>query len=63
MNKMLLAQLGLVGFIWVGMSFFYNDMSEESRWIYYLVTSWVLFLMVMVVKDFFRQKRKEKENN
>ncbi len=63
MNKMLLAQLGLVGFIWVGMSFFYNDMSEESRWIYYLVTSWVLFLIVMVVKDFFRQKRKEKENN
>lgn len=63
MNKMLLAQLGLVGFIWVGMSFFYNDMSEESRWIYYLVTSWVLFLMVMVAKDFFRQKKKEKENN
>ena len=60
MNKLLLAQLGMIAFIWVGMVFFINEMSDTSKWIFYIVTSWLLFLIVMVVKDFIRQRKNEK---
>lgn len=60
MNKMLLAQLGMIAFVWVGMVFFFKEMSETSKLIFYLVTSWLLFLIVMVVKDVIRQRKKEK---
>lgn len=60
MQKLLLAQLGVIGVIWIGMAFFFNDMTDTSKRIFYIVTSWLLFIIVMVVKNFIRQKRNDK---
>lgn len=59
MNKLILGQLGFIGFIWIGMAFFFNQMDETSKLIFYLVTSWLLFLIVLAVKDFLRQKKEK----
>ncbi|GEM_PF-2495440 len=59
--KSIYAQLGMIGVIWVGMLFFFNEMTDTSKLIFYVVTSWFLFLIVMAVKAFIRQ-RKEKTN-
>lgn len=61
MNKMLLAQLGFIAVIWIGMAFFFNEMSQTSKYIFYLVTSWFLFLIVIVVKDFIRARKEKTE--
>ncbi|MCM3739493.1 hypothetical protein M3210_04340 [Oceanobacillus luteolus] len=60
MQKLLLAQLGVIGVIWIGMAFFFSDMTDTSKRIFYIVTSWLLFIIVMVVKNFIRQKRNDK---
>ncbi len=57
--KLLLGQLGLIAVIWVGMAIFFNDMNEASKIIFYLVTSWALFLLVIIIKTWIRE-RKEK---
>jgi len=49
----------MIGVIWAGMFFFLDEMGEGSRVIFYLVTSWLLFLIVIIVKALLR-KRKEK---
>lgn len=61
MNKLLLAQFGLIAFFWLGMVFFFNQMSDTSRYIFYIVTSWLLFLIVMIVKNWFRRNKEKAE--
>ncbi|RKQ31418.1 hypothetical protein D8M06_13935 [Oceanobacillus halophilus] len=57
--KLLLGQFVLIAIIWIGMLMFYSDMNEASRIIFYLVTSWMLFILVGIIKVFMRE-RKEK---
>lgn len=54
--KLLVTQLAMIGVIWVGMLFFFNEMNDTSRIIFYVVTSWFLFLIVMVLKNVFSKK-------
>lgn len=61
MNKMLLAQLGIITLVWIGMAFFFSDMSNTSKIIFYIVTSWFLFLIVIVIKDFLRTRKEKTE--
>ncbi|WP_010097277.1 hypothetical protein [Ornithinibacillus scapharcae] len=53
-----LYQILIIAVIWIGMLFFYSDMNQMSRFIFYLVTSWLLLLIVLFVKQFI-QSRKE----
>lgn len=48
--KLLVGQLIMIAAIWIGMLFFFSDMSEGSKIIFYIVTSWLLFLIVIIVK-------------
>lgn len=57
--KILLGQFALVLFIWLGLLSFFDSMDDGSKVIFYLVTSWLLLLVVLIVKEFFRE-RKEK---
>lgn len=57
--KILLGQFALVLFIWLGLLSFFDSMDDGSKVIFYLVTSWLLLLVVLIVKEFFRG-RKEK---
>ena len=52
--KFLLYQLLAVGIIWTGMAFFYKDMDEASKVIFYVVTTWMLFIIVLTGKKWIR---------
>ncbi|MFD2045250.1 hypothetical protein ACFSTA_16320 [Ornithinibacillus salinisoli] len=57
--KIFLYQIIAIGVIWIGMAIFYSEMSDMSRTIFYVVTSWLLFLIVLFVKQVLKN-RKEK---
>ncbi|MFD1850427.1 hypothetical protein [Oceanobacillus bengalensis] len=60
--KLLLGQLFFIGVIWIAMAVFYNDMTTSlSRYTFYLVTSWLLFIIVITIKTWLKE-RKEKKN-
>ncbi|MBO1001411.1 hypothetical protein ACFSKI_15300 [Pseudogracilibacillus auburnensis] len=47
--------------IWLGMTFFLKDIEGAGKLIYYVVTSWLLFLIVLTGKKFISD-RKEKND-
>lgn len=58
--KFFLYQILAVSVVWVGMLFFWDELYDSGRIIFYIVTSWLLFLIVLAIKQFFHQ-RNEKE--
>ncbi len=56
--KPLIYQILIIAIIWVGMVFFVNDMDQMSKMIFYLVTSWLLLLVVLLVKELIRNRKK-----
>ena len=48
--------------IWIGMSFFVDDMMPSGKFIYYLVTSWMLLLVVLFIKQFIRERKEKGES-
>ena len=55
-------QLLAIFVIWLGMTFFVDDMMQSGKLIYYLVTSWMLLMVVLFIKQFIRE-RKQKEDS
>ncbi|WP_461183688.1 hypothetical protein [Virgibacillus kimchii] len=53
-------QLAVIGVIWTGMTTFFPQMDIYARAVYYVVTSWFLFLIVVVVKEWIKLKRNKK---
>ncbi|WP_174615907.1 hypothetical protein [Virgibacillus ihumii] len=49
-------QILAIGVIWGGMTIFFSEMDQISKYIYYGVTSWLLFLIVIYVKQYIRQR-------
>ncbi|WP_339317283.1 hypothetical protein [Oceanobacillus sp. FSL W7-1304] len=45
----------MIGAIWIGMATFFSEMNEGAKLIFYLVTSWLLFLIVIIVKAWIKQ--------
>jgi len=60
--KFYLYQILAVGIIWGGMFFFRDDLHDSGRIIFYIVTSWLLFLIVLAVKHYFQQGSEEKDD-
>ncbi|WP_234028441.1 hypothetical protein [Lentibacillus sp. Marseille-P4043] len=58
--KLLGYQLTAIAIIWIGMAFFLSKMDDVSKIIFYAVSSWLLFLLVIFVKQIVK-KRKMKE--
>ncbi|MCJ0931937.1 hypothetical protein MST22_12315 [Virgibacillus halodenitrificans] len=54
-----MTQLLITAVIWTGMAFFFSDMNAQSKAIFYLVTSWLLFLIVIILRTLLG-KRKSK---
>lgn len=54
--KFLGYQILAIGIIWVGMIFFFNDMDTVGKYIFYGVTSWLLFLIVLFIKQFIKKE-------
>lgn len=55
--KFLLYQLLAIGIIWTGMLVFYNQMDDKSKNIFYVVTSWLLFIIVLTAKKYFKDRK------
>ena len=55
-------QLLAVFVIWLGMTFFVDDMMQSGKLIYYLVTSWMLLMVVLFIKQFIRERKEKKES-
>ncbi|KKE78763.1 hypothetical protein DTX80_08390 [Bacilli bacterium] len=53
----LLGQLALTFVIWIAMAVFYSDMNQGSKLIFYLVTSWLLFIFVVVIKTWLTNRK------
>ncbi|MED3736164.1 hypothetical protein P4529_04920 [Virgibacillus pantothenticus] len=57
--KLLIAQLVIIAVVWVGMAFFFSDMTEPAKVIFYLVTSWMLLLIVLITKSWWKNRKNE----
>jgi hypothetical protein len=57
--KFFLYQIVVVLFIWLGMTFFLDDIFGVGKIIYYAVTSWLLFLIVVTIRMYFAEKKKK----
>lgn len=55
--KFFLYQILGVGIIWLGMTFFFDKLDGSGKIIYYLVTSWLLFLFVLAGKKFIAERK------
>lgn len=54
--KFYLYQILGIGVIWIGMFFFREDFTDAGKIIFYIVTSWLLFLIVLAIKQFFHER-------
>ncbi|MEN2768197.1 hypothetical protein [Ornithinibacillus xuwenensis] len=54
--KPMLYQIFAMAVIWIGMVFFYQEMDQVSKFIFYLVSSWLLLLIVLFVKQILRKR-------
>lgn len=59
--KILVGQLIMIAFIWTGMAFFLSDMGAVGKYVFYLTTSWLLFLIVIILKTLYKSKRLKRE--
>ena len=57
--KLLFGQFGLIAVIWIAMAVFFKDMNEASKIIFYLVSSWGLLLIVLIIKEWIRVRKEE----
>lgn len=57
--RFLLYQVAIIGLIWSGMFFFMDDLYEQGQIIFYVVTSWLLFLIVLLLKEWFKSRRNQ----
>ncbi|WP_042142035.1 hypothetical protein [Paucisalibacillus sp. EB02] len=55
--KPLLYQILIIAAVWIGMLFFLDEMNQLSKMIFYIVTSWLLLLIVLCVKEVIRSKK------
>ncbi|MCC2251082.1 hypothetical protein JUJ52_14065 [Virgibacillus sp. AGTR] len=55
--KLLLGQLVIIAVVWTGMAFFFSEMAEPSKVIFYLVTSWMLLLIVIIIKTWLKNRK------
>lgn len=51
-----LYQILAIGVIWGGMTYFLDQIEGPAIYIYYAITSWLLFLIVMAIKKLFKGK-------
>ncbi|HLR80828.1 MAG TPA: hypothetical protein VK119_09685 [Bacillota bacterium] len=50
-----------IGIIWAGMAFFFQEMDQAGKLIFYVVTSWLLLLIVLFVKTWIRKNDRSNE--
>lgn len=59
--KFYLYQILGVGIVWLGMLYFFDDLYDQGKVIFYVVTSWLLFIIVLAGKKFFHDRQERDE--
>ncbi|MBP1970647.1 O-antigen ligase [Virgibacillus natechei] len=49
--------MAITAVVWTGMAFFFSEMDQVSKAIFYIVTSWLLLLIVITLKAYIRNKK------
>lgn len=44
--------------IWLGMFYFFDELYDAGRIIFYMLTSWLLFLLVLLGKEWVKQRKR-----
>jgi len=57
--KFYIYQLIGVLVVWLGMTYFIDDIGGDMKIIYYIVTSWMLFIIVLTIKKYFSDRKKK----
>lgn len=52
-----------VGVIWGGMTYFLDEIHGNGIYIYYAVTSWLLFLIVVAIRQWIADRRNKTKTN
>ncbi|QKY71809.1 hypothetical protein Len3610_19945 [Lentibacillus sp. CBA3610] len=60
--KILVYQIIGLGIIWIGMAFFFQEMNPFSKFIFYAATSWLLFLIVIFIKQLIRNRKNDEDS-
>ena len=60
-NKFFGFQILAISIIWIGMTIFFKEMARSGVIIYYVLTSWLLFLIVVYIRNKV-EVRKNKKN-
>ncbi len=55
--RFLFYQILIIGVIWGGMFYYLDDLYDQGRIIFYIVTSWFLLLIVLFIKEWIRSKK------
>lgn len=55
--KFLLYQILATFVVWLGMFFFLDELYDAGRIIFYIVTSWLLFLVVLLIRTLVQKRR------
>lgn len=55
--KFLGYQLIAIAVIWTGMAFFFDRLTGFEQNVFYVVTGWLLFLIIMVIKHLVQMKK------
>lgn len=61
--KHFLYQIIVIAIIWGGMAFYFNDLYPQGKIIFYVVTSWLLFLIVIYIRKLIDDRKERSENN
>lgn len=56
--KLLLYQLLIVFLVWLGLLSFLDELGEPAKFVFYLITSWALFLLVLIGKELIVKRKK-----
>lgn len=60
--KFIMYQMLVTGLVWFGMLFYIDDLYDQGMIIFYVVTSWFLFLIVLFVKEWLRSRNKQEDD-
>lgn len=55
--KFFLYQILAVAIIWGGMAFFFSELYPSGKIIFYIVTSWLLFLIVLLIRKVIEDRK------
>jgi len=61
--KFLVYQILAIGVIWLGILFFFDELYDSGKIIFYIVTSWLLFLIVLLVKEVIKRRNGVSNND